>query len=434
MDRRVLSAALMGKLSVAFSVPLACALLGACGSAAKVGEVSTMGATGGGSSSSSSGGATTQAQWVWQSDVPSTGQLNAVWASGPADVWAAGDDGLLLHYDGSAWSLASSGTISHIRALWGSSPDDVWAVAGGVGGAGAANLVHWNGAAWSVADPGTALNLSGVWGSRANDVYAVGGDSVTGTIQHFDGSAWSTIWSSATTGPAAVWGSSASDVWVVGSFIYPASGDHYILHGTGGGDFTDVPSGVTHYLSSVWSAAPDDTWAFGFGGLVHGDGQAFTAVPTTLPLGSGGVWGLDAEHVWLVGADPRIAAWNGNTWTIQHEDSAGAALVAVGGTDTSHVWAVGANATIFQIDTAIRGTPTCGDVGGTCGDASACAPGSGHVTDYACTAGATCCVVETACGGPELSCCDGSYAGARPTCHDGAFVCPSPSTPCPLHP
>jgi len=38
---------------------------------------------------------------------PNAGLLHDVWASGPNDVWATGQEGKLLHYDGKEWSLDS---------------------------------------------------------------------------------------------------------------------------------------------------------------------------------------------------------------------------------------------------------------------------------------------------------------------------------------
>jgi len=367
--------------------------------------------------------------WVWQSDVPATGTLVAVWASGATDAWAGGDDGLLLHWDGQAWSVVDAGTTNHIASIWGSGPSDVWAAAGGLGGPNTANLVRWNGSAWSPVDAGTTMNLKSVWGTGPNDVWAAGASGVAGTIQHFDGSSWSNAWSSVETAPQGLFGSSSNDIWIVGAEIYPTDGDHFILHGAGG-SFSDVASGVTQYLRSGFSAGPSDAWAIGLGGLLHWNGSAWSAATSPLAAGDGGVWGLSSSFV-LAASGRRIAQWNGATWTTVHDDDVGATLSGVGGADATHLWAVGDDATIFRFDTTVTGTPSCTDVRGQCG--ASCA--QGHVSDYACGGSSTCCVAATACGGAEPACCDGQgNPGPRAICHDGAFYCPSPATPCPQHP
>ena len=57
--------------------------------------------------------------------------LEEVWGSSPSDVYAAADDGILLHYDGSQWTPAQQ-TDRTLLGVFGSSAADVYAV--GLGG------------------------------------------------------------------------------------------------------------------------------------------------------------------------------------------------------------------------------------------------------------------------------------------------------------
>lgn len=54
--------------------------------------------------------------------------LESVWGSSSSDVFAVGVDGIILHYDGSAWSVMNSGTSDELYGVWGSSSTDVFAV------------------------------------------------------------------------------------------------------------------------------------------------------------------------------------------------------------------------------------------------------------------------------------------------------------------
>jgi hypothetical protein len=102
--------------------------------------------------------------------------LYCVWGSGPNDVFAGGAAGIILHYNGTAWTAMASGiTSSSINSIWGSGPKDVFAV-GDYG-----TILHYDGNAWTAMDSGTAQWLYGVWGSSPNNVFAVGGG---GTILH----------------------------------------------------------------------------------------------------------------------------------------------------------------------------------------------------------------------------------------------------------
>ncbi len=50
--------------------------------------------------------------------------LNGVWGSGPADVWAVGGGGMIVHWNGSAWATQSSPTSDPLKSVWGSGPNE----------------------------------------------------------------------------------------------------------------------------------------------------------------------------------------------------------------------------------------------------------------------------------------------------------------------
>ena len=59
--------------------------------------------------------------------VPSS-TFYAIWGSSSTDVYAVGDGGTILHYDGNTWSNMPSGTSDTLSAVWGSSSSDVYTV------------------------------------------------------------------------------------------------------------------------------------------------------------------------------------------------------------------------------------------------------------------------------------------------------------------
>jgi hypothetical protein len=65
--------------------------------------------------------------WRWQNPLLQGNSLNGAWGSGQADVWAVGDCGTLLHWNGSAWHAVPSGTTAHLHAVWGIGVNDAWA-------------------------------------------------------------------------------------------------------------------------------------------------------------------------------------------------------------------------------------------------------------------------------------------------------------------
>ncbi len=64
--------------------------------------------------------------------------LNAVWGTGPNDVWIAGALGRLRHWDGTSWRVAGTAlddvmpVIATLYAIWGSGNDGIWVVGDGI--------------------------------------------------------------------------------------------------------------------------------------------------------------------------------------------------------------------------------------------------------------------------------------------------------------
>ena len=82
------------------------------------------------------------------------------------------------------WAPMNSPTAVDLQDVWGASPDAVFAV-GDQG-----TILFFDGASWTPMVSGTAERLSGVFGRSAMDVYAVGEQ---GTVLHYDGMSWTPI-------------------------------------------------------------------------------------------------------------------------------------------------------------------------------------------------------------------------------------------------
>jgi hypothetical protein len=198
-------------------------------------------------------------------------QLIAVAALGPNDVWATGgyardtpptgpgngcanvpDPGsgtVMLHWDGSAWSMApvpSPGRDAEVRSISVDRQDDAWAIGGSQTVQGAGPVFHWNGAAWTELPPGETPpgrpgTVSRLLALSPDDLWAAGG-----SIEHWDGSGWSVAGLPGDTAGASFGGIDASapaDVWSVG---------------TTGSDGDGSPSAavIVHWNGTAWSQVP----------------------------------------------------------------------------------------------------------------------------------------------------------------------------------
>jgi hypothetical protein len=173
------------------------------------------------------------------------GPLYGIWGTSETDVWAVGAGGMIIHFDGTAWSQRASGTTEILLDVWASTPDDAWAVGQNgvllrwrgtewtrpfpvttpidyrvvqaIGGDQAlvitedGEIVLWNGTAietWALGQTGMARDL---WAFGLDDVWRVG---EYGIVQHWNGEAWTTYESGKLGELYAVWGSPNGDVWI----------------------------------------------------------------------------------------------------------------------------------------------------------------------------------------------------------------------------
>jgi hypothetical protein len=301
--------------------------------------------------------------WADASPGMPTGDLYAVTATGPKDVWAAGGDmgdGFILHYDGTAWSFALKESSTGFSGVWANSPTDAWAVGTYPGESlYMGDIEHWNGSAWAPVTniPSSTSYLWDVWGSGASDVWAVGnidvatGDGIDAAVLHFDGSTWSVAFQNEEQSFTRVWGSGPSDVWVGGG----GGIEHY--------DGTSWSAVGPSTATVGWASAANDVWAAGVdddaGVLFHWNGQAWSS-GTPVGPGSGVVslWGSGPSGIWSVGNVQTSSGgyqgfalyWNGVAWS---EVSAGVGtseLNAVGGSGPGNVWVVGDNGLILRLE------------------------------------------------------------------------------------
>jgi uncharacterized protein YjdB len=252
-----------------------------------------------------------------------------------SDVFAVGDGGRVLHYDGTTWSTSFSSLDFLHMDVWGSTEHDVYVVGH------AAKVLHYDGTFWSLVTSGMSDMLSAVWGASPDDVFAVSWD---GTIVHFDGAGWSAMDSDNTLGLHHVWGISASDVYAVGA--------DRVLH-YDGASWTWTEPGPGRNIESVWGASETDIYAAGVGGDVfHYDGNNWTHVAWGAPIIINDIWGSSNTDMYFAGADTagNAAIFHNdgtNVWTLVRSPAV-PGLNGIWGAPTGEVFVTGSAGTILR--------------------------------------------------------------------------------------
>ena len=257
--------------------------------------------------------------------------LNSVWGSASSSVFAVGNSGTILRFNGSVWSSMSSGTAGNLNAVWGAAPDDVFAV--GQSG----TILHYDGSKWGSLKSGTASDLNAVWGSAADDVFAVG---KSGTILHYDGSKWSSLNSGITTALNAVWGTAGKVVFAVGS-----SGTILRYNGSA---WNAMTSGITVDLNAVWGAGSTAVFAVGQSGtIVHYDGSGWSSMKSGAVGDLYGIWGAAGDDIFVVGESNIIVHYDGSKWGPMNRSTLNV-LSTVWGFSASDVFAAGSSGAVLR--------------------------------------------------------------------------------------
>jgi hypothetical protein len=129
------------------------------------------------------------------------GGANGIWGFSENNIFIVGEysnRGFIGHYDGIRWTeyrseyfLSRGDTVYPLRAVWGSAPDDIWAV-GDFG-----TIIHWNGGEWK--KESIDINLKefdflDIWGYSKDNIYISGRMYQQKVVLlKYDGIKWNTI-------------------------------------------------------------------------------------------------------------------------------------------------------------------------------------------------------------------------------------------------
>jgi hypothetical protein len=269
--------------------------------------------------------------WRWERPTPIGYTLASIVAFSPSDVWAVGDAGTVVHFDGASWRVDPTPICDGLASLWGTSATNLWAV--GTNG----RIVHRDAIGWHVVDSGTCAALFAVWGSPTGTIW-IAGDK--GTVLRGDTHGFAPVAFPTSDFLTGMFGFSDSDVWVIAS--------RTALYHWNGTTWANVVSSNTWSWDTIWGADPDHLFIGGFlwsadAETVWTFSEATAAMPTPTILGgsqSGGLGGTSATDVWFV-AGNSASHFDGAKWTATSGIGIASTLLAVAPTGASDAWAVG---------------------------------------------------------------------------------------------
>ena len=221
------------------------------------------------------------------------------------------DDGMLFHYDGTAWTLEHTRAMDPITDVFATATDafattysgsvlrrsgtgwtvmqtfsaplrTLWATGSFVVAAGDDNNVHRFDGTWSTAQLAGTGGVQGLWGTGPDDLYAV----TYQALYHFDGASWSPVaFPSPPVALQTIWGDADGTLVIVG-----ANGEAW--HREQGVWRRDMTLPYGGYRALYGSSASDVFAATDQGTIAHYDGIRWSPVrtPGVTPTGIRAAW------------------------------------------------------------------------------------------------------------------------------------------------
>lgn len=295
--------------------------------------------------------------------LPKPRLLTGVWGDGEGVVWAVAQEGDVLRWDGSAWSIARAGATP-LHAVWGSGPTDVW-VASDTG------LLHGSGPSssaltWTEIALDTPIQT--IWGTSKDDIWAGGFvrinyNTADGRLYRYSGGdadaaeSWVVDPAAPTNvAYAKVWGTSPDDVWMGGPLGSGSAAFRRVADGDGGFAWRTEHTSTSSQFNSAGSITPTSVYLLGMGppetyvtGASSDGGETFAwtvhdGFKTGLALRA--VWSSSPNDIYLAGIRGRLRRFDGTSWSIVRiatDDVAPviADLHAMWGSGPEDIWVVG---------------------------------------------------------------------------------------------
>ena len=268
---------------------------------------------------------------LWERVDAGTVNYNAVAGTGPENIFIVGDQGTILHWDGTALVPEASGTTANLRGV---ATVGEWVVAVGEGGA----LLRREAGVWIVDPPVTTAVLNGVymgvgyvvavgeqgtilvfagdvWGpvpnTRSDNYYAVTDTNegiivvgALGVVVHIDAPARTIVSQNAVVGYTKVLAGAVR--YGAGAYLVGVDGGLYFWANNQGTKIPGLPQKFARGIGLVAGTA----WIVGHEGLVASMPQSGKVAPTLIPVPDDrwllGVYGAVDYDVWMVGRSGLI--------------------------------------------------------------------------------------------------------------------------------
>ena len=275
-------------------------------------------------------------------DSGSTENLNGIWGAASDDIFAVGDNGTILHYDGSSWSSMTSGTTENLNAIHGVSGSSI--LAAGDNG----TILHYDGSSWTSMTSGTTENLLSVFYLSSYYACAVGEN---GTVTAYRNSTWTPETSGTTERLRAVWRDGT---------VYAAGDNGTIIQNWGQGWYS-MESGTQKDLYSFRQTESGNLHVVGENGtMLEYASHNWVPVESDASWDYSAIWGISDypdNKYFIAGFNAPVMQYDEEDWNLTAA-SGGINIKSLWGISENDVIAAGSDGTIIRY----QSPPTTGTI------------------------------------------------------------------------
>ncbi len=259
-----------------------------------------------------------------------------LWGTANNNIYAVGEVGIILHYDGTSWTPMSSGTYYQLNTIFGFSNNEIYAVGGDSYSHGI--ILKFDGQQWTTAYEGGTGHFTRIFGFDHNNIYAVG---YNGAFFHFNGSTWiKEAFPYPSANLRAVWGTSPDNLYLAdfaGNFYQKQNNTWNIVSSTGTPTY------------DIWGSSASDIFVTENNGKIwHFDGGSWQLMTTNSSYYHFDIMGFSSKQVYTVGQAGEILFYNGTTWSKLNNPYSDN-LASIWGLSPCEMYASGNNGTILKI-------------------------------------------------------------------------------------
>ena len=306
-----------------------------------------------------------------------TKHLYDIWGTSAANVYAVGDSGTIVHYDGENWLAMNSGVSTLITKIFGFSNNEIYTLTqDDLYGNYNSVILKFDGSSWNTFyEPD--FSVADIWGTSGSNLYIVGRDGGGGVLMHYKGSTWVEEFNSFPdfVDLSSIHGVSSNEIYAISG----GTSAGYIYHWKDCSTTGQYSWNQTEHVSfsgspKIWVSNENN--AFAMGGDLYDPVYQFTGELQNeqctkenwnLTTGLGGlttlrdIFGLSKDNILICGYKNRadengfgsfIANFDGQTWhemTTQTDAQNGMWLNGIWAVDSAHAFAVGQNGNILQL-------------------------------------------------------------------------------------